>query len=166
MAIRFDINGDRQVGLRFDQFPAEIYDDLRGAIDELSQELFALVQAETPDLTGLLRSEEMVKVFADPAKITGSVAVVAPNQQDARKAGALEYGSTGKSVGVKAHTMRLDHHWDKALAEPETVIVAAYDRTPDIAERRFERGPLEEMQPIVAARLNAVVEAAVKAANA
>lgn len=166
MDIRFDIKGDRQVGLRFDQFPAQIYDDLRGAIDELSQELFALVQAETPELTGMLRSEEMVRVFSDPDKITGSVAVVAPNQQDARKAGALEYGSTGKSVAVKAHAMRLDHYWETALAEPETVIVKAYDRTPDIAEHRFERGPLEVMQPIAAARLNAVVEMAIKAANA
>jgi len=166
MDIRFDIKNARQVGLRFDQFPPEIYDDLRIAINDLAHQLFALVQSETPDLTGQLRGQEMVRVFTDPKKITGSVAVVTRDKQSAIKAATLEYGSTGKSVKVKSKTMRLDHVFDHVLDEPMEVIVKAYNRTPNVEEFRFERGPLEVMQPIVAARLNAVVAAAVKAANA
>ena len=164
--IHIDISGTRQVGLRFDQFPDALRDELRATIDDLANQLFAMVQARTPNRTGQLLGQEGVKVFVDADKISGKVFVLAPDQQSARKAAALEYGSTGQAVTVKGHAMSLDHYWSTKLAAPQTVIVAAYSRTPNIAETAFERGPLEEMAPEIAVRLNATVEAATKAANA
>jgi len=165
-AVKIDVTGVRQVGLRFDEFPDELYVELKAEIDALSNELFSRVQAATPDATGLLRSQERLRLFADPNRITGYVDVEGgKGSQDFAKAGALEYGAH-RATKVSAHGMRLDHYWARKLAAPETVLVQAYARTPDIQEHAFERGPLEAMQPEIIARLNAVVERAVAEANA
>jgi hypothetical protein len=164
--VRIDVANARQVALRFDEFPNELYADLRAEIDKLAVELFARVQAATPDATGKLRSQERVRVFADPKRITGYVDIGTDgSRNDAVKAAALEYGSKGKPAKISAHSMQLDHVWSNRLNAPMTVMVKQYDRTPNIAERAFERGPLAQMQPEVASRLNAVVERAVAAAN-
>ncbi len=55
--IHIDIAGDRQVGLRFDTFPEAIYADLRTAIDDLTRQVFALIQSKTPDRTGELLAQ-------------------------------------------------------------------------------------------------------------
>jgi len=161
--IRINVANDRQVGLRFEEFPDELYDALRAEIDVLARELFARVEAATPSATGKLRSEERVRVFADKDRITGRVDIAGPGSELAR-AGALEYGAH-KRTKVSEHSRRLDHAWANMLDSPLTVIVAAYDRTPNISEVSFERGPLAEMQPEVRSRLNAVVEQAVARAN-
>ncbi len=164
--IRISVTGDRQVGLRFDNFPDALYEDLRSEIDALSSELFTRVQAATPSLTGQLRSQERERLFTDPNRITGYVDIAGgKGSQDFAKAAALEYGAH-KATKVKAHAMGLDHHWAEKLAAPEQVLVEAYVRTPNIQEFAFERGPLAQMQPEVIARLNAVVEKAVAEANA
>ncbi len=155
--IRIDITGARQVGLRFEAFPDVLYDDLRREIDSLSTELFARVQAATPRRTGELLGQERLRLFTDANRITGYVDIAgAKGSQDFAKASALEYGAH-RPTKVEAHSMGLDHYWADKLAAPITVLVTAYSRTPDIAEHAFERGPLAEMQPEVAARLNAVV---------
>lgn len=164
-SVRIDISGDRQVGVRFETFPDALYEDLRKEIDSLSIELLARVEAATPDRTGRLRSQERVRVFTDPTRITGYVDVEgSKGSGDFAKAGALEYGAH-RTTQVRAHSMALDHHWALQLAAPETVLVDAYSRTPNIAEHAFERGPLAAMQPEVVSRLNAVVEKAVAEAN-
>jgi hypothetical protein len=61
--------------------------------------------------------------------------------------------------------MRLDHHWADKLSAPETVLVAAFTRTPNIQEVAFERGPLAAMQAEAIARLNAVVGKVTAEAN-
>lgn len=163
--IHIEVTGDRQVGLRFEEFPDDLYEGLRRKVEAFSNELFARVVASTPELTGLLRSEERVRLFTDPNRITGYVDIAAvKGSQDFAKAAALEWGAHA-STAVKAHPMRLDHHWDQLLAEPETVLVADYNRTPDIAEHAFERGPLAEMQPEIIAGLNEVVEKSVAEVN-
>jgi len=165
-SIHIDLAGVRQVGLRFDEFPNALYADLKREIDSLSVELYARVQAATPSLTGQLRSQERLRLFTDPNRITGYIDVEGgKGSQDFAKAAALEYGAH-KPTKVKAHSMGLDHYWSKMLAAPETVLVEAYNRTPDIAEAAFERGPLAAMQPEIVGRLNAVVEKAVAEANA
>jgi hypothetical protein len=165
-SIRIDITGDRQIGLRFDEFPDALYEDLKSEIDALSAELFSRIQAATPNRTGQLLSSERLRLFADANRITGYVDIAgAKGSQDFAKASALEYGAH-RATKVSAHDMRLDHHWEKKLAAPETVLVEAYSRTPNIQEYAFERGPLAQMQPEVAARLNAVVAKAVADANA
>lgn len=164
--IRIDISGDRQVGVRFDEFPDELYDSLRQEIDSLSGQLYSLVQANTPVNEGTLRSQERLRLFTDKTRITGYVDIDGgKGSNDYAKAGALEYGAH-RATKVSAHAMGLDHYWAHKLLEPETVMVEAYQRTPNIAERAFERNSLAAMEPEVLARLNAVVAKAVADVNA
>jgi hypothetical protein len=165
-SIHIDVTGARQVGLRFEEFPDALYAELRVEVDALSAELFAQIEAATPVKTGRLRSQERLRLFTDPTRITGYVDIAAPKGSSAfAKAGALEYGAH-RPTKVSAHSMRLDHVWSQRLAAPETVLVSAYSRTPDIAEHAFERGPLAAMAPEIVSRLKAVVDKAVKEANA
>jgi hypothetical protein len=165
-SIRIDVKGDRQVGLRFEEFPDALYDQLRAEIDSLSAELYARVVAAAPRATGQLESQIRLRLFADKTRITGYVDIAgAKGSQDFAKAAALEYGAH-RPTKVSAHSMKLDHFWANKLAAPIEVLVAAFTRTPDIADHAFERGPLAEMQPEVQARLNAAVERAVVVANA
>ena len=166
-SIHIDVAGARQVGIRFDEFPDDLYADLRAEVSSLSAELFGRVEAATPELTGQLRAAERLRLFTDANRITGYVDIQGGKTSGGlyAEAGALEYGAH-RSTKVKAHTMRLDHHWLLQLADPETVQVPDYTRTPDIAEHAFERGPLAEMAPEVVTRLNAVVERAVAKVNA
>jgi hypothetical protein len=165
--IHIDVAGDRQVGLRFEQFPEALYEDFRQEIDALSIELFALIRADTPELTGKMLSQERRRLFTDENRITGYIDIAGDKGgSDFAKAGALEYGSSGKSFERQAHSMKLDHLWSAKLAEPMTVMVKAITLPGNIAEHRFERGPLEAMRPQVLARLNAIVEKRVAEANA
>ena len=163
--VKIGITGDNRVGLRFDEFPDEIYEGLVQEIDALSNELFARIEAATPSKTGALRSQERLRLFTDKDSIKGYVDIAgAAGSQDFAKAGALEYGAHRKA-NVSAHAMQLDHAWANLLAAPVTVMVAAYDRTPDISEHAFERGPLAEMQGEIITRLNAVVDQTVARVN-
>lgn len=162
--IRVNVTGDRQVGIRFDEFPDELYDDLKAEISALTTELYGLIDAATPDRTGRLRSEERARVYSDKDRISGRV-TIAGDSKDFAKAGALEYGAH-RSTKVSAHQMRLDHVFGQKLSAPLMVLVDAYSRTPDIQEVAFERGPLGAMEPEIIARLNAVVERNVAKANA
>jgi hypothetical protein len=165
--IHIDVTGAQDVGLRFEEFPDALYEALRQEIDALSIELYARVEAATPTRTGLLRSEERVRLFTDPNSIKGQVYIDAGKVSGGEyaKAGALEYGAH-RATKVKKHDMQLDHYWSHLLAAPETVVVEAFTRTPNIQEHAFERGPLEAMRPEILARLNAVVEKTAAAANA
>lgn len=164
--IHIDVTGDHQVGIRFEAFPDDLYGDLRQEVDALSVELLALIEADTPTLTGLLHSEERLRLFTDPTRITGYIDIAGEKgSQDFAKAAALEYGAHA-ATKVGAHDMRLDHYWALRLAAPETVLVEAFTRTPNIEEVAFERGPLEAMAPEIVARLNATVEKRVVETNA
>lgn len=164
-SIRVDITGDRKVGLLFEDWPDGLYAALKAEVNSLTTELYGLVEAATPSRTGRLRSEERMTFFSDENRIAGRVTVAgADGSQDFAKAGALEYGAH-RSTKVSAHSMRLDHVFGQMLAAPINVLVDAYNRTPDIQEFAFERGPLESMQPEILERLNAVVEQSVAKAN-
>jgi hypothetical protein len=164
-SIGIRVTKDREVGLRFDAFPDNIYEALSIEVNALATELLARVQAATPSLTGKLRSQERLRLFKDKNRISGYVDIAGTaGSQDFAKAAAIEYGAH-KRTTVSAHSMKLDHAWDKMLSAPMDVIVGAYDRTPNIAESAYERGPLDEMGPEIIDRLNAVVEQAVAKAN-
>ena len=162
--VKINLTGDRQAGLRFEEFPDELYAALKQEVTALTDELFSRVQAATPELTGELRSKERVRIFTDENRITGYVDFGNLTIEEIKKAAALEYGAH-KETAVKSHSRKLDHAWANALAAPLDVIVAAYSRTPNIAERAFERGPLAEMRDEINSRLNAVVEKAVAQVN-
>jgi len=163
--VRIDLSGDRRAGLRFEEFPDALYEELTQEIGALSRELFSRVEAATPSRTGALRSQERLRLFTDKNRITGYVDIASDKGGDFAKAGALEYGAH-KRTSVKPHARKLNHVFERALAAPMDVIVGAYDRTPNIAEHAFERGPLGAMRGEIVQRLNAVVEKAVAGANA
>jgi hypothetical protein len=163
MDIHVTHTGDREVGIRFEEFPDNLYADLKAEIEGLTAELLGLVVAATPSRTGRLRGEERMVIHADPTHIKGEV-TVAGDAKDLAKAGALEYGAHRPSR-VSAHAMRLDHAWGQAFSAPEMVMVAAFTRTPDIEAFAYESGPLGAMQPEIIAGLNAAIERSVAKAN-
>lgn len=164
--VRIDIAGDRQAGLRFEDFPDDLHDDLRGEIDALSRELLSRIEAAVPSKTGTLRSQVRLRMFDQEDRIRGYIDIDGrKGSTDYAKAGALEYGSRGKPTKVSAHRMKLDHFWDHRLAAPTNVLVEAYERTPTIAEHSFMRGPLAAMRPEIVSRLTGVIERAVADAN-
>lgn len=161
MDVKIDVTGERDVGIRFAEFPDALYADLRVEIEGLGRELLARIEARSPEKTGALRAAERLRIFADKTRITADVDVPG---KTAAKAGALEYGAH-RATKVSTHSMKLDHAWANKLSAPMDVLVSAYSRTPNIDEYAFERGPLHEMQPEVLARLNAVVDRAAGEAN-
>jgi hypothetical protein len=164
--VRIDIAGDRQTGLRFEDFPDDLHDDLRSEIDSLSRELLSRIEAAVPSKGGTLRSQVRLRMFGQEDRIRGYIDIDGrKGSTDYAKAGALEYGSRGKPTKVGAHQMKLDHFWDHRLAAPTNVLVDAYSRTPNIAEHSFMRGPLAAMRPEIVQRLTGVVERAVADAN-
>lgn len=163
-SVRIGLTGDRQAGLRFEEFPDDLYEDLRQTITGLGDELLGLIEAATPSRTGELRSKERLRIFTDKNRITAYVDVAADGRAELVKAAALEYGAH-KQTNVKSHSRKLDHVFDRALSAPMDVMVAAYDRTPNIAEHAFERGPLAAMRGQILERMNATVEKAVAGAN-
>lgn len=165
MDVHVEVKSALRAGIRLDEFPDHLYEDLAREITALSSELLARVQAATPEHTGRLRSQERVRVFRDKDRITGYVDIAGKKgSQDFAKAAALEYGAH-RATKVAAHRMRLDHYWEHKLGAPVSVLVGAYSRTPDIAEVSFERGALIGMQSEITDRLNAVVDRAADAAN-
>lgn len=163
--IKIDLTGERQAGMRFEKFPSELLDDLRAEIDSLTNELRGRVGAAMPRESGQLRDSLDSDVLKKEDRITGRVIVAAGNSKLHRKAAALEYGSTGKHSRVKQHKMKLRHYWEKKLLLPRTVIVEAFQRKPNIRERKFLRGPFEAMRPTILARLGKVVERSAQEAS-
>jgi len=91
--------------------------------------------------------------------VRGGVRVAAPDSNEHGKAAALEYGAHG-SATVAAHAMALDHVFRTRLTNPLSVMVAAYSRHVNIAERRYLRGPIDDMRSAIVAELRAALEEA------
>lgn len=163
--VKIDLSGERQAGMRFEKFPSELLADLRAEIDSLTNELRGRVGAAMPRGTGELRDSLDSDVIKKEGRIRGRVIVAVGNSKLHRKAAALEYGSKGKKRPVRQHKMRLGHYWDEKLATPRTVIVKAFQRTPNVKAHKFLRGPMEAMRPTILARLGKVVERAAQEAS-
>jgi hypothetical protein len=153
--IAAEIQTERAVELKFEQFPEQARERLRAAISALVSDLQSRVESAEPSLTGALRSETAPRLEEYPNRITGAVRVT----DEFAKAGALEYGAH-RTMLVKAHTATLDHIYGK-LVEPLSVMIGAHQRTPNIAEHRYLRGPLHAMEgQIFEALQEAMTEAA------
>lgn len=146
------ITGDRDVELRFDEFPDRLRDTLRERISGLTDELAARVRGAVPKRTGKLAGEIVDELRETPDEITGIVTL----SGEFAKAAALEYGGTGETFSVRAHDMRLDHLWGRAASL--VVSVPEHGRSRHDAARRFLRGPLEAMRGEVVASLNEAVQ--------
>jgi hypothetical protein len=64
-SVRIGLTGDRQAGLRFEEFPDELYGELTQTISALGDELLGLIEAATPSRTDELRSKERLRIFTD-----------------------------------------------------------------------------------------------------
>lgn len=157
MELKYEIDGIRQVGLRFEQFPDRARKKIMERILGLTERLHAAVEGAEPDRTGALRAE--TKGWVDDGKnyIVGRVGLpggVYPHS-DYGKAAALEYGSH-HPFQVKAHEARLAHFWGRAVA-PTEVFIRAHSRTPNIAARLFLRSSLDAMRGEIIAELEAAL---------
>lgn len=157
MEIAVTISGDREVALKFEQFPQRAHASLLSRITNLTTQLEARVRAAEPSLTGKLRGETVSHVYDDPERIRGVVTVSA----DFAKAGALEYGAH-RATRVKEHYERLGHVFAR-LISPLAVVVSEHTRIPNIQEHAFLRGPLAEMEPEVVEQLKAALVEAIGA---
>jgi hypothetical protein len=154
-----ELKGDREVGLRLEEFPERARAAIARRMDGLTQALLARVQGAEPERTGALRGETVATVRNTRRGVVGTVRVAGNSEADYGKAGALEYGSKG-SVAVAAHAQQLGHVFGRLVA-PIEVLVAAYTRRPNIAPREYLRGPLDEMHDEIVAELEeALAEAA------
>lgn len=154
------IEGARRVAAKFEAFPPGVLEALKPVIAEKIGELGTRIEAIVPRATGKLASEIRTSVRSGKDYVSGSVRVTA----EFAKAGALEYGAH-RQTKVKEHQMRLDHRWSRAMQPPELVSVPTHTRTPDIAEQRFMRGPLEEMRAAIEAAIDEAVASATAEAD-
>jgi hypothetical protein len=150
------VSGDRELEQRFDAFPQFLHGRLHDAIQQKTNELRARIEALVPRRTGKLASEIVESLTDTPDHITGRVSVSA----EWAKAGALEYGGTGRRFKVSAHQMRLTHLWGRATAVPMLVEVPQSDRFTLIHAHRFMRGPLEAMRADVEEAMHEAVTGA------
>ena len=127
-------------------------------IEALTADLLSRVVGGEPVKTGKLRSETGSSVVERGELIRGTVRVAAQDAAEAKKAAALEYGAT-KPAQVAAHTAQLGHVFARAVA-PFEVVVAAYTRRPNLAARRFLRGPLDAMRSEIVDGLKQALEEA------
>jgi hypothetical protein len=156
MEFKFNFSNTRNAAIKFEQFPEAARVRLVEVITGLTAELNSAVHAAAPTKSGKLQSE--IQSFVDQTKdrVIGKVKVVAGgNLQELLKAIALEYGAR-QPTEVRAHSQELTTVFGKKVS-PETVMVAAYNRTPNIAAGNYMRGPLAAMQPEIIAALNAAV---------
>lgn len=134
------ISGDRQLGIRFDQFPQQAHDRLKERITQDVAELGAAIRADAPRRTGALAADVSTNVIDKTERITGLVFF----KKDFAKVSALEYG-VHRPVQVAAHMARLDHVFRERLAAPLSVLIEAHSRAVDLTAREFIRGPARGM---------------------
>jgi hypothetical protein len=159
MDFGIEIDGDRAVALRFAQFPERARAALQHRLEAISQQLLARVQGAEPARTGRLKGETVPFASSSGDRVRGGVHVAAPDSGEHGKGAALEYGAHG-SAQVTAHARALDHVFGRRLTSPLAVMVAAYSRHVNIAERRYLRGPLDAMRGEIVAELRAALDEA------
>lgn len=162
--IHYSIDRPLEIGLRFEEFPTELHDDLLAEITALGREAFAGVAARLPRGNGKLADQQRMRIIDEQGRIA-AIVDFAGDADDARKAGALEYGSRGRPIAVRAHQRRQTHVFERHLAAPRQVLVDAYDRRPHLQERRFIRGTADAIRAQAVERIQAVVSKAVEHAN-
>lgn len=140
--------GEREISLRFDNFPSKLTAKLEQRIRGLTELLEERIEAATPKKTGLLRSEITPKVYLGDTgdRVAGYVSVFAGNlTQEYAKAATLEYGSN-KARKLSDRLMGPRKRLERRLSKP-----AHFEAF------RYLRGPFEEMRPEIEAALDETV---------
>lgn len=137
--------GERELAVRFTEFPQRLRQKLAARITVLTDALELRVQAAEPYKTGALRGETRERVYTDqPERIAGYVSVTA----EFVKAATLEYGTDKvRRRLAKGLTGRL---LGRSLAQ-------RISKPAHIAAFRYLRGPLEEMRPEAEAAIESVL---------
>jgi hypothetical protein len=164
--IGIEVQGERQVALRFEQFPQFAHDRILAALQDIEGRLEAAVRGAEPARTGRLQGETGGRVYDHGDRMAAVVGVRARSgdSNEAGKAAALEYGAH-RAFEVRAHAMSLTHLWGRAIA-PISVQVAGHTRRPNISERRYLRGPIDAIRGAALDQIrNAVAEAVAEASR-
>jgi hypothetical protein len=141
--------GDRELSLRFEQFPAAAHEKLKERITGLVDDLRARAEAAAPVKSGALRSEITGRVFADnPQRIAGYVGIQGSQPGDYAKAAALEYGVNKPRKIIERLGSRR--------------IVERLSRDVHMRAFRYLRGSIEGMRGEVEAELSAALTEAVE----
>lgn len=147
MADSVGVSTARRLEVVFETIPDNLHKGLLDRITEFTERLAGRIRSVEPARTGKLRSETVDKIDDYGDRITGRVMIAQnlPSKEYARAA-ALEYGAH-KRMTVTEHQARLDHVFSRRLIAPMQVIVDRHGRTPNIASRRFMRGPTAQIAP-------------------
>jgi Bacteriophage HK97-gp10, putative tail-component len=153
LGLYVQIEGDRELALRFERLPDAVQSRLVAALQNISEELAARQRAAAPRRTGRLASEiGKTAIHTGPGFVRASVTVAPRSSSDAAKAGALEYGAPGRRgrFTVRAHQRR---HGGI------TQVVHRYDRTARLIESRYIRGPYQAMKQKIEDEIRAAIVA-------
>jgi hypothetical protein len=154
MPFSFELIGDRQVVLKFEEFPQQAHDAFLERITRITNILESRVEAAEPQRTGKLRESTGKVIYDGKDAVVGRVKI----GKDFAKAAALEYGAH-QTTNVAQHVSRLNHVYARMIS-PMAVIVAAHSRKPNIKDVRYLRNPLASMQSDIMEQLQqALLEA-------
>jgi hypothetical protein len=156
------LTGDREVVLRFQQFPKMAHDRLLVAMKDIEMRLEAAVKSQMPKKSSKMLGQTGGRVYDHDNRIAAVVGVRAPDQNDALKAQALEFGSH-KTFTVRAHQMKLDHFWHLAISPIDvTVKRDGVDgaRKTNLPALRFLRGPLHALEAQAVQQMQEAIDAA------
>lgn len=153
---------DQRLIARFDTLTADIKTKLRGRINTLTRRLHGMVQAAEPRRTGRLHELTRAVITEGENYIRGRV-VIRGDRRGAHNvaAAALEYGAHRVSR-VREHTARRTRVFGRPVGSI-TVRIRAHRRRPNIAARRFLRGPAAAIRPLALAEIKAALGDAIEA---
>lgn len=154
------LKGNRELELKFDQFPQQLHGRLEARITQLIDSLQARIEGARPVSPGKsrkLRSEVKSRVYSSQNRIAGYVSIYAPgNSGEYAKAAALEYGSNKprrsfERVGRMA----------SLLTRGRRRIVSRLSKPVHLEAYRYMRGPFEDSMSEFQAALETEVNEAV-----
>lgn len=154
--------GDRELALRFDQFPAEMRSSLRERIEEIVEELEGGSEAAAPVKTGRLRGEIRSQVYEGPDRVAGYVSVRAAGDanNEYAKAATLEYG-TNKARRLSERRGA----FGQLLGRSRRRIIASMTKVVHIGAFRYLRGPFEADEAAIMAELEEARDEAIAASS-
>lgn len=144
------ITGERELALKFDQFPQQIHQQLEQRIAGFVASLQAKIEGAAPRKTGKLRSEIKGRVYSSQNRVAGYVSVYAPGAPgEYAKAATLEYGSDK----TRKRTSRIA----LKLTTSRTRIASRISKPIHIQAYRYLRGPFDDQMSEFQTELEAMV---------